>query len=370
MICFQDWMKTSFIIFFSISLISIFTVTLPLSANADAVSDQRAGSLVIEDLKNPDPSVRLYAIDWLGKSRNKANVKPFIMMLSDPYEKVRAKAAEALGELEDKAAVQPLIVVLKDPDWSLRSCAARALGKLGDKAAVQPLIAALKDPDNLVRAGAAEALGELRDKAAVQPLMEALKDSKYDVQHAAAAALRTLGIEVYGYGFYPIDNEPRPARIPGDRYLIASKPLNITWNIWAEEGDVPKFIPATHLIPDNINSYTINIHLSSRLYENKRVIEQIVNDKLKEVINEKLSKYEDKLTLNIILIPDFDHFYPSKNLSKNMEINLNKIRNDITGGNSFEILKSGLAQNKPLPDFVFGHISFEGIRTREKEGTG
>jgi hypothetical protein len=200
--------------------------------------------------------------------------------------------------------------------------------------------------------------------------MEALKDSKYDVQHAAAAALRTLGIEVYGYGFYPIDNEPRPARIPGDRYLIASKPLNITWNIWAEEGDVPKFIPATHLIPDNINSYTINIHLSSRLYENKRVIEQIVNDKLKEVINEKLSKYEDKLTLNIILIPDFDHFYPSKNLSKNMEINLNKIRNDITGGNSFEILKSGLAQNKPLPDFVFGHISFEGIRTREKEGTG
>ena len=215
--------KATFIILFIGLLLPFFAAVMPLTSQAQNVTDQNLDSLV-KNLQDPDKDVRseaAWALGYLGdkaavqpliealKDRNedvryasaralgnlgdKTAVPSLIAALKDPNKDVRSEVVKSLGTLRDKAAVPPLIAALRDPDRDVRSEVVWTLGDLGDKTTVPPLIAALKDPNKEVRSGSALVLGHLGDKAAVQPLIAALKDRNEDVRYAAARALGYLG---------------------------------------------------------------------------------------------------------------------------------------------------------------------------------
>jgi HEAT repeat protein len=83
---------------------------------------------------------------------------------------------------------------LKDPNPNVRIAAADALFELNDTRAVDPLIQALKDNSSYVRQDAAGALEELNDSRAVNPLTQVLNDKNEEksVQDAVAEALKKL----------------------------------------------------------------------------------------------------------------------------------------------------------------------------------
>jgi len=164
--------------------------------------------------------------------------------------------------------------------------------------------------------------------------------------------------------------------------LLASRPPTpppaklgpLFWNVWAEEGSEVKFNPVTHLEPrteDSKPEYTIYIHLSNLGYEKEGFVTWKPGEKLINLVDEQLRILtEPSLTLQVILIPDSDYFAPPKKLVKDLTIDLNRIRKQsgslYIADNPLEVLR----RQRILPDFVFGSTFFEGIKTREKEGTG
>jgi hypothetical protein len=112
--------------------------------------------------------------------------------LKKPQPQVRIKAAQALAELKDPRAVDPLISALLDENSSVRSWAARALAELKDPRAVGPLIAALHDEVPNVRYRAAQALSAIKDPHAIGPLTAALKDEDAGVRSTAAQGLAEI----------------------------------------------------------------------------------------------------------------------------------------------------------------------------------
>jgi len=87
---------------------------------------------------------------WLlkGAGAEQATV-PLAALLKEPQPRVRLRAVQALAELEDTAAVEPLLAALKDADAGVRRTSVEAFTKLGDDRAEKPLKALLageKDP--------------------------------------------------------------------------------------------------------------------------------------------------------------------------------------------------------------------------------
>jgi cell division protein FtsB len=146
------------------------------------------------------------------------------------------------------------------------------------------------------------------------------------------------------------------------------------WNVWAEEGSEVKYNPVTHLKPrikDSKPEYTIYIHLSNLNYEKEGFVTWKPGEKLRNLVDEQLRKLtEPSLTLKVILIPDSDYFAPPKKFVKDLTIDLIKIRKQLESlyisDNPLDVLR----RQRTLPEFVFGSTFFEGIKTREKEGTG
>ena len=144
-------------------------------------ADKRAKPVLLEGLRDGDPSVRKAAAEALGNVGVDALTTPaLVAALTDPNSAVRWAAAEALGRAESEAevAVPALMRALADPQ--VRSIAADSLGEIGPaaQAALPALCDLLKDPDRNVRWTAALALVRIRTSAAepAAPLfVEALK---------------------------------------------------------------------------------------------------------------------------------------------------------------------------------------------------
>ena len=66
---------------------------------------------------------------------------------------------------------------LTDPAWSVRIAAVQALGKRGKLTTLEPLVNALGDENGFVRAAAARALGVLQQEVPVDRLIMALQDT-------------------------------------------------------------------------------------------------------------------------------------------------------------------------------------------------
>ena len=113
-------------------------------------------------------------------SRTLDHVDSLIQQLRNPDPVMRVRAVGELSILGDLRAVEPLIETLRnDKDDLVRLCAAKEMWRLGDHRAVEPLIAALNDENNEVQVNAMASLGELKDPGAIGPIVAQLKSSQW-----------------------------------------------------------------------------------------------------------------------------------------------------------------------------------------------
>lgn len=109
---------------------------------------------------------------------------------------VRVEAIENLGKFHSKAVIEALLDLLYDPDNNVRTVAAISLARTGssDEKVTNSLIKSLRDKDRLVRESGCLALGRLKAEKAVPDLIFLWRnDFISSVREAAEAALREIG---------------------------------------------------------------------------------------------------------------------------------------------------------------------------------
>ncbi len=190
---------------------------------------------VIRSLRNPDPKVRLAAVQLLRESKYPEAIGPIAALVIDPVDQIqleaigaelalflvddvpskkrvallvevrnpgRAPAAFELGPMAvwprpvPPELVDGLLKAVDDENAKVRLEAIYALGviarpPLADSAVAQ-LIKALDHFDPAIRAAAARVVGRLDVKSAGDALIKAMNDSQAPVRYAAMHALGTL----------------------------------------------------------------------------------------------------------------------------------------------------------------------------------
>ena len=156
-------------------------------------------------LSDPDVSVRLAAVESLGRVRGWRGVDALVRALLDADPRVRGAAAYALGAYDEPLpqAVPALVSAIgrgtsRSEIGADPACA--ALGRVGDERAVDGLLAVVADPDNRFRRDALRALGHLRPWAnRIVPVIEAeLRSSEDHMRRSAAGAAADLGPKAAG----------------------------------------------------------------------------------------------------------------------------------------------------------------------------
>jgi HEAT repeat protein len=143
-----------------------------------------------EALKDPDPWVRYYASQALGRRRDADSVEAVAELLADPSGQVRVGAVEALAHLPGKRSFEVLKAVPSaDPD--LYRAAIVALGISRRPEAMPHLLQALESTDLATRLVAVSALGDLDFAGAIPALAVAAEDADEGVRTAASSLLAT-----------------------------------------------------------------------------------------------------------------------------------------------------------------------------------
>ena len=87
----------------------------------------RAQSPAAEDLKSPDPKVRIKAAKTLAKTGTPSDVPALAAVTNDPDPRVRREVVEALASIHALEALDPLIAATKDEDLRIRKLAIESL---------------------------------------------------------------------------------------------------------------------------------------------------------------------------------------------------------------------------------------------------
>ena len=147
-------------------------------------------------LSDPEPEVRLEAVDSLGQlaplSRGAAvQIEP---LLADDDARVRIQAAKTLLQgANHQAARDMLHQMAVDPDPQIRSGALDALGDCGDESAFALAVNALDDGQPRVRKAACGALVRLDPNAALNHLLQHLADEDASVCRVLAESFGKIG---------------------------------------------------------------------------------------------------------------------------------------------------------------------------------
>jgi HEAT repeat protein len=189
------------------------------------IGDRAAAQRLIELTNDLEQSVRLAAINALGKIKTETTLRFLIACLQNPDPSVVSTASEALIN-RGKEIIDFLPVLFADPDMNKQVVVSRLIAKIGDSSIV-PLIAqnlkdermwvrravcfslgqmktsiaanllieyGLKDKETLVRIAAAKSLGELKMSIAIEPLLKVMReDAEENVIIAAIEALVKIG---------------------------------------------------------------------------------------------------------------------------------------------------------------------------------
>jgi HEAT repeat protein len=129
------------------------------------------------------------------KFADKENLEILLQNINDPDPFVRVEAVQALGEIQEKQSIVAVCECLNDENIYVRAYAAEALGKIGTidvSLTLSNLFPVLDDPSPYVRAKVIAVLGELKDVRAVAPLREMLQDKDETVREMAAWALGNI----------------------------------------------------------------------------------------------------------------------------------------------------------------------------------
>lgn len=167
-----------------------------LSCSLAASAAEADVSELIQSLRSPTESVRLEAIDRLGRAGPKAAeaVGALTRLLEDESATVRAHAAQALGHIgaPAKPAVKALASLITDEDALVRRAAVGALQDIrpGPEVGVPIIVKVLEDADPAARIRALDALAE-QGKEAVPHLIEAM--AKEEAVYWACLVLSEIG---------------------------------------------------------------------------------------------------------------------------------------------------------------------------------
>jgi len=126
---------------------------------------------------------------------DKENLETLLQKLKDPDPFVRVEAVQALGEIQKEQSLVAVCGCLNDENIYVRAYAAEALGKIGQvdiSLTLSKLLPALNDPSPYVRAMMLAALGELQDERAADSIRKLLQDEDESVRGMAAWALGNI----------------------------------------------------------------------------------------------------------------------------------------------------------------------------------
>jgi HEAT repeat protein len=148
-------------------------------------SDPKDPQTWLKQLQDPDPKVRVKAVQGLRKLKARQAAPQVAAQLKDPL--VREEAALGLQDLGGPPEVQPLLDAVDTTVGAGSDQAARvtnrtnakiaeALGNIGDPRAGPTLLRLARASDDYVRLAAVQALGSVHDRAAVAELAHIVDD--------------------------------------------------------------------------------------------------------------------------------------------------------------------------------------------------
>jgi tetratricopeptide (TPR) repeat protein len=142
--------------------------------------------------RDPDPEVRIAALEALGVAKREAAVAPLASTLGTETDAlILEKTVDALGAIGSAAATDALVQLLTTtPKETVRWSCINSLGKIGDSKAGPHLLAFLDAPYPLdIRLVTIESLGKLKETSALPRLADVLrKDPEEKLRQAAAAS--------------------------------------------------------------------------------------------------------------------------------------------------------------------------------------
>ena len=146
------------------------------------LDDPKATEYLLQAVGDPDPRIRVKAIDVLGNARAKDATSLLVQMLFLRNTDVATKQhiLVALGKIGDPRTTGPVLDFLaRDMDAATRGNAIFALGDIGDRKALEPLDKlAAKDPDQAIRRLAGDAARKIRERPAPIVVPRALVDDR------------------------------------------------------------------------------------------------------------------------------------------------------------------------------------------------
>lgn len=144
-------------------------------------------------LRDPDPRVRDVALQGLPYIEDKRALEALFDAARDSSPKIRGAAMRALGQCAGEPRVPAFLLRgLADPDPWVRYYACQALGKIGYAAAAPRIAELLAEEAGQVRVAAVEALSHLASEEAHAALRQATESDDLDVRRAALLGLGVM----------------------------------------------------------------------------------------------------------------------------------------------------------------------------------
>jgi HEAT repeat protein len=162
----------------------------------------------LRKFNDDDVPTRLEGIQEMGTLEDEPRAVEYLLeAANDPNPTIRVKAIDTLGNMKAKEAVGPLMqrIHMRQTDEPTKRRILACLGKIGDERATTPLlrIVAREDMPNDLKASAIFALGEIGDDEAL-PTLQALADGP------ESDPLRPVAKAAVGM----IRNRPTPVEVP------------------------------------------------------------------------------------------------------------------------------------------------------------
>lgn len=176
------------------SLSSEYWMGRALAAQALTDMGSEAVFPLVSALESQDKERRYWAIKILGKMHEKSAYPEIKKFLSDPDPEIRMAALEAISFYQNPDSVPYIIERFLDPAWVVRKHACRAVAKFGNKA-VQYLINALKSVEEDVRYWALRAIGEIKPRGINPILVKLFKDRSWTIRKTTSDVVGSYGEE-------------------------------------------------------------------------------------------------------------------------------------------------------------------------------
>lgn len=174
------------------SLSSEYWMGRALAAQALTDMGSEAVYPLVSALESQDKERRYWAIRILGKMHEPTAYADIKKFLSDPDPEIRMAALESMGYYLNPDALPAMIERFLDPAWVVRKHACRAIVKFGTKA-VSNLLNALSSIEEDVRYWALRAIGEIKPRGIYPQLIRLFKDRSWTIRKTTSDVLGGYG---------------------------------------------------------------------------------------------------------------------------------------------------------------------------------